>query len=332
MRAVAGGRWIAAAMTCVAVAVASAVYQDRAERRDRREYPPPGRLVPAGGTLIHVLEAGPYTAPAVVVIPELSGNVLAWITVQEKLATDTHVVVYDRAGCGFSGPLPSGRRTFSTMAAELHEALAAAGVAPPYVLVGHSFGGIIARRYAIMYPEDIAGMVLVESSHEHQATRMIREGPLTWGVVSTARAAVRLRLRVLGARRLATAVGLGTVDAGLASSYEPRFADAARMIASSSRTRRATVRELMLLTRNQKLPPPDLGDMPLTVLTAADRNSTWLQLQGELAQLSSTGRHVVAETGGHRLQHDNPDTVVTEIRALQNRLRVRQEVPRRKGE
>ena len=119
-----------------AVGMASAVYQVAAEARDRRRFPPPGRLADVGGRFLHLLEAG-TGSPAVVIVPAIGGNVLDWLAFQRELARDMRVCVYDRAGFGWSDPPPRGRRTFDDMADELRQGLAGAGIGPPYLLVGH---------------------------------------------------------------------------------------------------------------------------------------------------------------------------------------------------
>jgi len=161
---------VTAAAVVTAVALASAAYQEAAAARDRRRFPPPGRLVDVGGRRLHMLEAGRGT-PAVVVVPALGDGVLLWVRIQRELDTQMRVAAYDRAGIGWSDPPPRGPRTIDGAARELHALLVSAGIEPPYVLVGHSVGGVIARRLAACYPGTVAGMVLIDSSHEQQASR-----------------------------------------------------------------------------------------------------------------------------------------------------------------
>jgi alpha/beta hydrolase fold len=121
--------------TLGAVGIASAAYQVAAEARDRRRFPPLGRLADVGGRYLHLLEAG-TGSPAVIIVPALGGNVLDWLAFHRELARDMRVCVYDRAGFGWSDRPPRGRRTFDDMADELRQGLAGAGIGPPYVLVG----------------------------------------------------------------------------------------------------------------------------------------------------------------------------------------------------
>ncbi|MCC6628055.1 MAG: alpha/beta fold hydrolase [Chloroflexi bacterium] len=138
---------------------------------DRRAYPPPGRLVDVGGFRLHLLEMGrEHGGPAVVLEAGLVSFSPNWHWVQTELAATTRVVAYDRAGLGWSDPSPR-PRDVRTIAAELHAALRAASVAPPYLLAGHSFGGLPARAFADRYPDEVAGLVLADASHPDQWAR-----------------------------------------------------------------------------------------------------------------------------------------------------------------
>lgn len=308
---------IRSAMALGAVGIASAVYQLAAEARDRRRFPPPGRLADVGGRFLHLLDTG-TGSPAVVIVPAVGGNVLDWLAFHRELARDMRVCVYDRAGFGWSDP-PRGRRTFDDMADELQQGLAGAGIGPPYLLVGHSIGGIIVRRFTARYRRDVAGMVLIDSSHEDQARRRRADGfwrgspRVLWYVL-------RQRARVLGLRRLAVQAGTSELNAEIARDIPPEFAAAARAINLTARHRRAVVHELMLMTRSHGR-PPGLGGLPMTVLTAAGRDPIWMQMQAELAALSTASMHIVAAHGGHYLQRDEPDLVASAIRDLMARIR-----------
>jgi len=300
------------AVALTAAGIASAVYQAISEARDRRRYLPPGRLTDIGGRALHLTDAG-TGSPAVVVVPAVGGNVLEWLAFQHELARDMRVCVYDRAGFGWSDPPPRGRRTFDDMASELRLGLSSAGIDPPYLLAAHSIGGIIARRFAERYPGDVAGMVLIDSSHEDQARRW-RAGRFRrpWFIL-------RRRARLLGLRRLAVVAGFSQLNAEIARDVPPEFAAAARAVNLTARHRRAVVRELMLITRSRGR-PQELGALPLTVLTAAGREAAWMELQAELAGLSTASKHVVATQGGHYLQRDEPDLVMSAIRDLAARI------------
>jgi len=105
--------------------------------------------------------------PAVVIEPPFGGNAAAWRPIAQTMAEDTTVVTYDRAPYGASSPARDGR-TPREIAADLDAVLRSLGVTGSLVLVGHSLGGIYIRAYAARHLDQVAGMVLVESSHESQ--------------------------------------------------------------------------------------------------------------------------------------------------------------------
>ena len=312
-----------AAAVAIPAAAASFAYQMIAAARDRRRFPPPGRLVDIGGGRLHLVTVG-EGSPAVVIIPSLADSVLGWLPIVRGVATQTQACVYDRAEVGWSDPPPRWRRTPRIMAADLRALLSAAPIPAPYVLVGHSIGGIVARSFYAQYPDLVAGMLLVDSSHEQQAARFAEEN---WrrGPVLYARVAAQRQARILGMRRLVAALGLMRgLDAEIARGAPPEYAGAHRANLLSSRRRRAAVREMLIFARTQG-EPPGLGSIPLTVLTrAADKGErwpAWAQMQDELTSLSADAVHIRAERGGHYLNLDNPELVIQAIRDLVRRCR-----------
>jgi hypothetical protein len=145
-----------------------AFYESVAEARDVRAYPPPGQMVDVGGYRLHINCVG--TGSPTVVIEAGQGDWSAsWSNaVQPEAARITRVCTYDRAGYGWSepGPLP---RTAEHIAHELHTLLHTAGVPGPYVLAGHSLGGLPVRVFAHDYAAEVSGVVLIDSMHPRQA-------------------------------------------------------------------------------------------------------------------------------------------------------------------
>lgn len=313
-----------AAAVAVAAGVASSAYQRACDARDRRRFPPPGRLVDIGGRRLHLVTEGDGS-PAVMIIPALSSSVAQWFRVQRAAAdaARTRVCVYDRADIGWSDP-PRRRMTFDAMADDLHALITAAGIETPCVIAGHSVGGIIARRFQAKYPDDVAAMLLLDSSHEQQSVRM----PWPDGAWSYLKVALRCQAKILGAWRLAADLGLlRSVDEGAA--YEaslPEDVPAVRSFNLSTRERRVTVRELLLLTC-QRSRPADLGSLPLTVLSVANRSwagyPAWSSLQAELAALSADSVHMTAVSAGHNVHLDEPDLVVQVISDVVRKCRAR---------
>lgn len=160
-------RWLRRAilglgLVLLGLALTGAAYQAMATARDARTYPPPGQLVDVGGYRLHIYCQG-QGSPTVVLDALFPGTVSNWVWVQPQLAKTTHVCAYDRAGLGWSdrGPEP---RDALQHARELHALLGNAGIEGPYVLVGHSLGGLSVRMFADQYPDEVAGMALVEGS------------------------------------------------------------------------------------------------------------------------------------------------------------------------
>jgi hypothetical protein len=160
-------RLVAAAI--LSLTGAGAVYQHFATTRERAMHPPPGRLLDVGGCRLHLQSAGSGT-PTVVLEAGLGGISSAWAWVQSETAEFSHVVSYDRAGLGWSGSDTS-PKTAKQVAQRLRSLLQSANTTPPYVLVGHSMGGLFVRVFADLFPKDVAGLVLVDASHPDQQRR-----------------------------------------------------------------------------------------------------------------------------------------------------------------
>jgi pimeloyl-ACP methyl ester carboxylesterase len=318
----------------LAGALASAAYQALGERRDRARHPAPGRLVNVGGRRLHLL-ATTGSGPPVVIITGAGVPCLEWVPVQRALAPEVPVILYDRPGLGWSDPAP-GPRTAGRLAAELHELLSAAAAAPPYLLAGHSLGGLVALTYASRHPGELAAVALIDSSHPG----MLGVRPLgrRSGVLLQA---AQARARPLGLRRLASDLGLSRgADREASPIYPPDLAVAGRALMLSSRRRQAGVSEILALPRScaeasQHL--HHLGTLPLAVISAGHDGSAepgtraaikaqrwhqaWSELQRNLANLSDDSTHVIAERAGHLIHRDDPDLVAAVLRDLAQRVR-----------
>jgi len=230
-------------------------------------------------------------APAVIIEPAFGGCAADWEPIAERLAGETTVVLYDRAPYGASSAARD-RRSPRDIAADLDGLLGQLGVTGPLVLAGHSAGGIYVRAYAAAHPGRVAGMVLVESSHEGQR-------------------AVLDPLRSFGTRLS----GMLTVPSIIRESLESRRGGDRRSIIREWRAfRRATA-------GRDVLPPGALGDRPLVVLTCAPGNPSvsgqvwkaWHELHVDLAGLSADSRHVVSASPDHYLNRSDPDLIVSAI-------------------
>jgi pimeloyl-ACP methyl ester carboxylesterase len=153
--------WIVG-LTVIAISL-GVIYQSVGTRRDATRYPAPGRMVDLGSHRLHLLESGLASGgrPTILLEAGLMSTVLSWSNLQQELSRSFHTVSYDRAGLGWSelGPMP---RTADRLVDELHSLLRRAAIPPPYVLVGHSFGGLTMPLFAARFPDEVAGMVLVD--------------------------------------------------------------------------------------------------------------------------------------------------------------------------
>jgi len=312
------------------------VLGSRAHVRLAANYPAPGRMVDVGGYRMHIdcQDAPVAGGPTVVMEAAHTEPGLSWAGVQPEVAKFAHVCTYDRAGLGWSesGPKP---RTAPSIVEELHTLLAQAGVEPPYVLVGHSIGGLYARLYAHEHPEQVAGMVLVDSTHEEQYARMPE------GIVRVQRTANKVAPLIFGLLQALNSMGLMALLAerkGIWPMPIPPEGRAAYMSAVFSGTRhldtaaRETLglQESMAAVRDRQLGP--LGNIPLTVISAgrpavsagrgisaADAEQMKRlqdEMHAELAALSTQGKRVTAQESGHYVQIDQPQVVVDAIREV----------------
>lgn len=157
-------------ITVITLGALGAIYQAIATEIDRRNYLPPGQLVDAGGYKLHLYCTG-EGSPTVILDALFPGTVSNWAWVQPEIAKTTRVCAYDRAGLGWSdsGPEP---RDAEQQARELHTLLTNAQVPGPYVLVGHSLGGLSVRMFADQYPGEVSGMALIEGTNPDSWKRL----------------------------------------------------------------------------------------------------------------------------------------------------------------
>jgi pimeloyl-ACP methyl ester carboxylesterase len=147
--------WITAALIGT-----GSMYQWVGALRDRRRYAGAGRCVDIGGGTLYLLEKG-SGCPTVVFEAGIAATNLNWFHIQESVSRFTATVSYDRGGLGWSSPCRT-VRTPANIAAELRSMLQRAHIKPPYILVGHSFGGLVMRRFALLYPGEVASVMLID--------------------------------------------------------------------------------------------------------------------------------------------------------------------------
>lgn len=275
--------------------------------------PPLGRLVSINGRSMHLLEMGQQNATTSTVILDafLGGNLLEWSLVQPEVAHFAYVCSYDRAGLGWSEP-SSADRTSAYIVQELKELLSQAGIKPPYILVGHSSGGISMRLFANTYPDDVYGLILVDSSHEEQ------------------------KEKIQALRNLFPPPALIASSVEQDLSWLPlAFHDAYKQLQDNPITNITTKRERdgfdmsgqqVAQSKNQ------LVHKPLIVITRGTKmidhallerlayekafHALWLSLQQDLLSKSTQGKQVFVCGSGHMIQRERPEIIVEAVRSM----------------
>jgi pimeloyl-ACP methyl ester carboxylesterase len=286
------------------LAVIGAIYQAIATELAERAYLPPGEMVDIGDHSLHINCIG-HGSPTVILEAANFGMSAWWVRVQKQLAQTTRVCAYDRAGLGWSserGPEPRDARQISS---ELHTLLKGADIEGPYVLVGHSYGGLYVRTYADRYPEETAGVVLVDSSHPEQFTRSPKERAQYEQTVRLG--AVISFLTRLGVIRLTNYYPAHPDLPSHQRAQIEAFNASTHHVATTLEEYRATPQTTAQVRR-----AGSLGYIPLVVITAGEQSSVWLEMQDELAALSPNSIHRVVEGATHEsLLYDKGDSQVT---------------------
>lgn len=299
------------------VAMFGGAYEALVERRFAKAYRPPGRLVSIGSHRLHLHCTGAGDPP--VILEAGSGLAyLNWTAVQTGLTDVTRVCSYDRAGLGWSdrgSNPPSADQAVS----DLYELLNAAGIAGPWVLVGHSLGGLYVQQFMNLHREDVAALVLLDSAHEDQFQRVpyfsdfVSAGPLD-------------RLAPL-----LTVVGMHRISLNLPSEDDPTWVGW-QLHATSKHLRTAaaewwSMERSAAQVRSARIP---WGDVPLVAFLAgeqsfpsglmkedvaqAERNI--VEMNQELAGRSTRGQHIVIEGSGHGIPWERPDVVIAAVYSL----------------
>ncbi|HEV8074223.1 MAG TPA: alpha/beta hydrolase [Candidatus Acidoferrum sp.] len=329
--------WIAV-LTLLGAALGM-VYQALGTRRDGRVYPPPGRFVDLGSHRLHLLEAG-RGSPTILLEAGLMSTVLSWSDLHRALAGSFRVISYDRAGLGWSelGPMP---RTADRIVDELHSLLERAAISPPYVLVGHSFGGLTMPLFAARFPDEVAGMVLVDpvapaewnppSEHDLKLTRI--------GAKVCRRAAILARVGMIRfvafllttdvkklAGYLVRLISQGTpAESGSVSS--PWFS----ALPANERAMAAVFWvqpkfALTIASQLENLPISaasagqfaNFSDKPVVILTARTAPEHRRLEHVSMAERLPQGEHLLAGNSNHWIMQEDPDLV---IRAIEKVIR-----------
>lgn len=274
----------------------------------------------------------------------LGGTSLSWALVQPDVSSFARTCVYDRAGLGWSerGPLP---RTAGRAADEARRALEHAGEPPPYLLVGHAYGGLVMRIFAGRNRADAAGLVLVDPAHAEdwltpapkdqaridRGVRLCRQAQMAarGGLAHVVSALVGIGA-VAAARRVVNAVTRSRFEPDFDFILAPFFklpSDVQRAarhfwtrpaffeaLGSQIAAMPMSAREVLDITRD------GYGDLPLVTISRADLDDHTRRRQEAVALLSSRGRHVLANRGGRWVPLDDPGVIVDAIRQMHAEL------------
>ena len=284
-----------------------------------RENLPSGQWTDVGGYNMHLYCMG-EGSPTVVLEAGLNDFHVSWSKAQAEIAKETRVCSYDRAGLGWSEASPH-PRTSKVMAEELHTLLTNSGIEGPYILVGHSFGGIIVRLFAQQYPDEVVGMVLVDSAHEEQVTRLPFLKDSADKFIGQFRTLSAMSSFGLMALSPATIPNRGFPD----EAYKQYQA----VLATTDYFNASIAESTGFYSNTSSMKLADLGDLPLIVLSHGLPDSTnddsmkqdqfeqeWTKMQKELAGLSSNSKQIIAEQSGHYIQLDQPALVIDTVREL----------------
>jgi pimeloyl-ACP methyl ester carboxylesterase len=276
----------------MALAAVGGGYETVSGARDQ-DFPIPGQLVDVGGHSLH-LDCRGSGSPTVVLEPGAGGtsSMLGWLT--PAIASETRVCVYDRAGRGWSEPA-DGPQDGAQIATDLHTLLERGNVPRPYVMAGHSFGGLYVLTYAARYPDDVAGMVLVDSTEPGSlatpAASPDNEG--SSGLITRVSALLSSSAR-LGLARL-----IVNLDSG---GLPPQAEDEVRATTVTPSHVQSTLDEYIQAgaSRDHAASLRDFGDKPLFVLTAGSgSDAAWMATQEDLAGLSTNSAHRVIDGAAH---------------------------------
>jgi len=268
-----------------------------------------GQLVDVGPYRLH-LECTGSGGPTVILEPGGGGSAASMGLIAPAVARDSSVCVYDRAGRGWSDPAatpPDGAQ----IATDLHELLTRANVPGPYVLAGHSFGGLYVRTYAAMYPDEVAGLVLVDSTGAHN-TPVSQQKAGSYSILK--------HLSSLAATTSRVGVGVGRLVAGAQfSSLPTRYRDDARKTAATGKEMAGFLDEFGVANRSEA----EAGTLrnfdakPLIVLTAERGNSKgWMAAQNATVTLSTNSLHRVVSGATHASFVEDADAAAAVTRAI----------------
>src|SRR6266508_2924677 len=297
-------QWLGASLvSLVVLTLVGCIYEPIAEAADAKAYPPPGQMVDVGGYRLHINCTG-EGSPTVVIESGWGDSSASWGWVQPEVAKTTRICTYDRAGLGWSESSPQ-PRTAREFAKELHTLLIKANEPGPYVLVGHSMGGFTVIVYAHDYPEEVAGLVLIDPQNLSTEDAAIFNPAPKPG--ETSLPALMARIGVV--RLLAGPLGaIQDLPEGDKQAYTANVV--------TSRSVQTYLDEGMGMSEGgaQARAVTTLGALSLIVLSRGkDMDAESAASQARYLQLSTASQHLIADQSGHRIMIEQPDAAVAAI-------------------
>lgn len=308
------------------------IIYEQVARRKERTYTLPGRLVDVGGYRLHVTDRG-EGGPTLLIIPGAGDSSYSWQAIQRELAATNRVLSFDRAGLGSSeaGPAPDPERSL----VEIERLLAASGVSGPVILVGHSLGGLFARMYATKHPEQVAGLVLVDSTHEFlRDDKKFKQGFAAIGVMLR----IMKALSPIGLPRfLGEVLGVMPMYPERANYVKQLSREEYRLWAASvyrNTAQEGGIGEFgavdTILAASYELRKPDgeqpqFGDLPMVVMSNPGFGQGWITMHRELAGRSTNSSHRITVQKGHNVEMHSPELVIDAIRHVVAEVRRRSE-------
>lgn len=309
------------AVLLVVVLLVTAVAARILHARDSARWKAPGRMVGVGdGRRMHLYCTGSGTPTAILEAGLGDFSVTSWNSVQPAISGFTRACSYDRASAGWSDPSPHAPLP-DAIVADLHTLLQNAGEPPPYVLVGHSLGGPIARHYAVRHPAQVAGLVLVDGSHEDQLVKLPLPGWFKWLVAALP------ALNLLGIDRVAFALAEGDTITAISG--------ARGTMPTMARNTAAIQSQLSPFFDQIRRDARPFGALPLVVLTAGRMSpipgfspdemrsfrDAWRALHQDIAARSTNSHWIIAEKSAHYIQRDEPELVTAAVKEVVDGVR-----------
>ncbi len=293
-------------------------------------YEPNGTLIDVGGFSLNLdCKGQPNGLPTLIMESGLGAPSQGYHWLHLKLRENLRVCRYDRAGLGFSEPGDSGKDA-ETVSQELHTLLAKANIEPPYLIAGASLGGLYIRVFTDLYPDEVVGLIFLDSSHPEQIERMNMPEQETPLIIKLA--AVGADLGIVRLFMMA----MGDEPEEDLPSEQQAIADSFYNNGKQFRAMSSEIDAIRQILDRAKL-TTDFGDRPILVFTAGEEDGhtkeealelgndpqqmreEWFKMQLELAELSSNGKQFIMDGGGHSTimtREKQADFVIAEIRKL----------------